>query len=102
MSMRYLVTLLSKNLSIYLVWHQHGEVQTLTADESDENDDEDRMHDMIADIGMDYDLGYGDQHPPLEVQNFYRLIADSDEKVHGGTDLTVLRAFTRLMALKSK
>jgi hypothetical protein len=32
--------------------------------ESDGNDDEDRMNDMIADIGMEYDLGSGDQHPP--------------------------------------
>jgi hypothetical protein len=41
----------------YLVWHQHGEVQPPTVVESDENDDEDRMDDMIADIGMEYDLG---------------------------------------------
>jgi hypothetical protein len=37
------------------------------------------MDDMIADIGMEYDLGSGDQHPPLEVQNFYRPLAVSDE-----------------------
>jgi hypothetical protein len=41
----------------YLVWHQHGEVQA----ESDGSNDEDRMDDMIADIGMEYDLGSGDQ-----------------------------------------
>jgi hypothetical protein len=40
----------------YLVWHQHGEVQPPTATESDGNDDEDRLDDMIADIGMEYDL----------------------------------------------
>ena len=49
------------------------------------------MDDMIADIGMEYDLGSGDQHPPPEVQNFYRLLAASDEKVHDGTDVTVLQ-----------
>jgi hypothetical protein len=27
------------------------------------------MDDMIADIGMEYDLGSGDQHPPPEVHN---------------------------------
>jgi hypothetical protein len=48
------------------------------------------MDDMIADIGMEYYLGSGDQHPPPEVQNFYRLLTASDEKVHDGTELTVL------------
>jgi hypothetical protein len=44
-------------MSNYLVWHQHGEVQAPIAIESDESDDEDRMDDMIADFGMEYDLG---------------------------------------------
>jgi hypothetical protein len=74
----------------YLVWHQHGEVQAPTTIESERSDDEDRMDNMIVDIGMDYDLGSGDQHPPPEVRNFYRLIVASDEKVHDGTDLTIL------------
>jgi hypothetical protein len=60
------------------------------------------MDDMIADIGMEYDLGSGDQHPPPEVHNFYRLLTASEEKVHDGTALTVLQAVTRLMAMKSK
>jgi hypothetical protein len=72
------------------------------ATESDENDDEDRMDDMIADIGMQYDLESGDQHPPSEVHNFYWLLAASEEKVHDGTALTVLQAVTRLMVMKSK
>jgi hypothetical protein len=50
------------------------------------------MDGMIADISMKYDLGCGDQHPPSEVQNFYRLLAASDEKVHDDTNLTVLQA----------
>jgi hypothetical protein len=41
----------------YLVSHQYGEVQAPTTTESDGSDDEDRMDDMIADIGMEYDLG---------------------------------------------
>jgi hypothetical protein len=86
----------------YLVWHQHGEVQPPVAVESDENDDEERMDDMITDIGMEYDLGSGDQHPPPEVQNFYRLLAASEEKVHDGIALTILQAMTRVMVLKSK
>jgi hypothetical protein len=44
-------------------------VETPAADESDGNNDEDQMDDMIANIGMEYDLGSGDQHPLSEVQN---------------------------------
>jgi hypothetical protein len=58
----------------YLVWHQHGEVQAAAPAESDGSDDEDRMDDMIANIGMEYDLGSRDQYLSLEVQNFYRLL----------------------------
>jgi hypothetical protein len=36
------------------------------------------------------------------VWNFYRLLATSNEKVHGGTDLTVLQVVTRFMVMKSK
>jgi hypothetical protein len=68
----------------------------------DGNDDEDRINDMIGDIGMEYDLGSGDQHPPPEVYNFYRLLTASDKKVHDGTDLTILQPVMRLMAMKSK
>jgi hypothetical protein len=65
-------------------------VQAPAPVESNESDDEDRMYDMIVDIGMEYDLGSRDQHSPPKVQNFYRILAVSDEKVHDGTDLTVL------------
>jgi hypothetical protein len=36
------------------------------------------------------------------VQNFYRLLIASEEKVHDGTDVTILQAMTYLMAFKSK
>jgi hypothetical protein len=62
----------------YLVWREHREV------------DEDRMDEMIADIGMKYDLGFGEQEPPSKVQNFYRLLATSDEKVHDDANVIVL------------
>jgi hypothetical protein len=65
-------------------------VQAAAVVESDKSDGEDRMDDMVANIGMEYDLGSREQHPPPEVQNFYRLLAASDEKVHDGTDLTLL------------
>jgi hypothetical protein len=47
-------------ISNYLLWHQHGEVQPVAADESDGKDDVDRMDDMVADIGRGYDLEYED------------------------------------------
>jgi hypothetical protein len=75
-------------------------VQPAVVDESDGNDDVDRMDDMVADIGRGYDLKSED--PPSEVQNFYKLLAASEEKVHSGTDVTVFQVMTRLMAFKSK
>jgi hypothetical protein len=77
-------------------------VQAGTPAESDGSNDEDQMDDMIVDISMEYDLGSGDQHQPPEVQNFYRLLTTSDEKVHDGTELTILHDVTRLMGMKSK
>jgi hypothetical protein len=100
-SMRCLLTLLRKGfMSNYILWHQHGEVWPAVADESDGNDDVDQMDDMVADIGRGYDLKSKD--PLLEVQNFYRLLTTSEEKVHNGTDMTVLQAVTHLMGFKSK
>jgi hypothetical protein len=84
-------------MSKYLLWHQHGEVQPAVANKSDGNDDFDRMDDMVANIGRGYDLESKDPSP--EVQNFYRLLIASEEKVHDGT---VLQVVTRLMAFKSK
>jgi hypothetical protein len=52
-------------MSNCLLWHQHGEVWHAVADESDGNDDVDRMDDMVADIGRGYDLEFED--PPPEV-----------------------------------
>jgi hypothetical protein len=49
------------------VWQQHGEVQTTALVELDGSDDDDRMNDMIADIGMEYDQETGDQHPSPDV-----------------------------------
>jgi hypothetical protein len=36
------------------------------------------------------------------VQNFYKLLATSEEKVYDGTDVTVLQVVTHLTAFKSK
>jgi hypothetical protein len=87
-------------MSNYLVWHHHGEVQAPAATELDESDDEDQKDDMIADISKEYDLESGDQHPPPEVHNFYRLLSASNERVHDGTNLTILQVMARLMRMK--
>jgi hypothetical protein len=42
---------------IYLLWHQHGEVQPVVADESDGNDDANWVDDMVANIRGGYNLG---------------------------------------------
>jgi hypothetical protein len=34
----------------YLLWHKHGEVQPVVANESDGNNDVDWMDDMVADV----------------------------------------------------
>jgi hypothetical protein len=60
------------------------------------------MDDMIVDIGIEYDLESGDQHPTSEVQNFYMLLTASNEKVHNDTDLTVLQTVMCLITMKSK
>jgi hypothetical protein len=46
------------------------------------------MDNMVADIGRRYDLKCED--PPPEEQNFYRLLATLEEKVHDGTNVTIL------------
>jgi hypothetical protein len=75
-------------MSNYLLWHQHREVQPVVVDESDGNNDVNRMDDMVADIGRGYDLESED--PLSEMHNFYKLLAASEEKVHDVTDVTML------------
>jgi hypothetical protein len=87
----------------YLVWRDHGEVEpSVVGVELDRNEDDDRMDEMLTDIGREYEVGFGERGQPPEVQNFYRLLATADEKVHDGTDVTVLQAVTQLIAMKSK
>jgi hypothetical protein len=58
------------------------------------------MDDMEADIGRGYNME--SEVPPPQVQNFYRLLATSEQKVHDATDVIVLQAVTHLMGFKSK
>jgi hypothetical protein len=90
-------------MSNYLVWRDHGEVEPpAVGAELDGNEDEDQMDEMVTDIGRKYEACSRKQAPPLEVQNFYMLLAALDEKVHDGMDVTVLQVTTHLMAIKSK
>jgi hypothetical protein len=75
-------------MSNYLLLHQHEEVRPAVADESDGNDDVDWMDYMVANNGKGYDLESED--PPPEVLNFYGLLAALEEKVHNGTNVTML------------
>jgi hypothetical protein len=88
-------------MSNYLMWHDHGEVEpSVIGAESDGNEDDDRMDEMVADIGREYEVGFGEQGQPPEVQDFYRLLTAANEKVYDGTNVIVLQAVTRLMAMK--
>jgi hypothetical protein len=90
-------------MSNYLVWRDHGEVEpSVIGAESDRNEDDDQMDEMLADIDREYEVGSREQGQPPEVQNFYRLLAAADEKVHYGIDVTVLQTVTCLMVIKSK
>jgi hypothetical protein len=45
----------------YLMWHDHVEVEPpVVGAKSDENEDEDRMDEMVADIGREYEVGSGE------------------------------------------
>jgi hypothetical protein len=84
----------------YLVWHEHGEVETTI--ESDGDQDVDRMDDMVDDIWNEYPELRNNQALPEDVKEFYKLLEALEAKVYEGTDVTVLQAVTRLMAMKSK
>jgi hypothetical protein len=75
-------------MSNHLLWRQYGEVWPPIANESDGNDVENWMDDIIAYICRGYGLGSAD--PLSEVQNFYRLHVALEEKVNDGIDVVVL------------
>jgi hypothetical protein len=90
-------------MSNYLVWRDHREVESsVIGVESDGNEDDDQIDEMIANIGREYEVRSGAYGQPPEVQNFYKLLTAAEEKVHNSTDVTVLQAVTRLMVMKSK
>jgi hypothetical protein len=88
----------------YQLWRDHGEVEPLVIDaELNRNEDDDRMNEMVADIGREYEVGSGEQGQPLEVQNFYMLLGATDEKVRDGSDMmSTWKEMRKMMSIKKK
>jgi hypothetical protein len=87
----------------YKVWYLHGEdVERATEVEvDDDEDDVDRMDQMLKDLQPELAPDHHDSPTP-EVQKFFDLLKASEEPLHGHTDVTVLEFVTRLMSIKSK
>ncbi|WVZ81112.1 hypothetical protein U9M48_028528 [Paspalum notatum var. saurae] len=69
----------------------------------DLHEDHDRMDEMLNDLGMGVDRTSERQGQlPPEVEEFYRLLDASDERLHDYTQSTLLQTLTRLMSIKPK
>ena len=84
----------------YLTWYEHGEVEPVI--ESDHEEDEDRMDEMLDDLNRTFQVNSEEDRPGLDVQEFFRLLDASGEKLHESTTMTVLQFVTWLMTIKSK
>jgi len=84
----------------YLTWYEHGEVEPVI--ESDHEEDEDRMDEMLDDLNRMFEVNSEEDHPGPDVQEFFRLLDASGEKLNASTTMIVLQFVTRLMAIKSK
>ena len=75
----------------YLVWHKHGEQAHHRISEPAQQNCDGMMMDMLNDLAMGFEFDpEEDNQPPPEVQEFYRLLEAGDEKLHSGTEKTVL------------
>ncbi|WVZ93491.1 hypothetical protein U9M48_039466 [Paspalum notatum var. saurae] len=87
----------------YLVWHKHGEQASHRISEPVQQSHDGMMMDMLNDLAMGFEFDLEkENHPPPEVQEFYRLLEAGDEKLHDHTKKTVLDMVSRLMTIKSK
>ncbi|WVZ97968.1 hypothetical protein U9M48_043463 [Paspalum notatum var. saurae] len=87
----------------YLVRHKHGERGQRIDQGVDLHEDHDRMDEMLNDLGMGVDRTSVRQGQlPPEVEELYRLLDASDERLHDYTQSTLLQTLTRLMSIKSK
>ena len=86
----------------YLVWRAHGE-RGQRIDQGVDHEDHDRMDEMLNDLGMGVDrTAEGPGQLPPEVEEFYRLLDASDERLHDYTQSTLLQTLARLMSIKLK
>ncbi|WVZ52091.1 LOW QUALITY PROTEIN: hypothetical protein U9M48_003183 [Paspalum notatum var. saurae] len=88
----------------YMVWNKHGEGRERPIERDNNNNNPDRMHEMLNDLGRQFDVGLEAEKRSLskEVEEFYRLLAVADEIVHESTKVIVLETVTRLMSMKAK
>jgi hypothetical protein len=87
----------------YKVWCLHGEsrLERVAEVEVDDDEDVDRMDQMLEDLQPELTPDHHDSPTP-EVQMFFDLLKASEEPLHGHSDVTVLEFVTRLMSIKSK
>ena len=87
----------------YLVWYRHGESIRHVDAEVELDDDHDRMDDMLHDLGREVEMNAVEPGQlPRDAQEFFRLLAAGEERLHEHTQMSVLGTLTRLMAIKSK
>jgi hypothetical protein len=84
---------------VALTWRSRAEYHRA---ERIDDEEEDQMDDLVVDISREYPTLASEQATPEEVQEFYKLLHVSEEKVHDDTTVTVLQVVTRLMAMKAK
>jgi len=82
----------------YELWVHHGES---CPQDAVEEEDDDRMHEMVEALIPEIDLDSEDPPTP-EVRGFFELLKASEEPLHEHTKVTQLAFVTRLMAIKSK
>ncbi|WVZ64890.1 hypothetical protein U9M48_014342 [Paspalum notatum var. saurae] len=87
----------------YLVWRAHGERGERVDQGVDLHEDHDMMDEMLNDLGMGVDrTAEGPGQLPPEVEEFWRFLDASDERLHDYTQSTLFQILTTLMSIKSK
>jgi hypothetical protein len=86
----------------YETWVLHCEQHNAVAAEEEVNDwaDTDRMDEILEAIQPEYDLDTEDL-ATLEVEEFFRLLKASEERLHEQMKVTLLAFVTRLLVSPS-
>ncbi|WVZ61777.1 hypothetical protein U9M48_011596 [Paspalum notatum var. saurae] len=88
----------------YETWTFHGEKETRVEVEREADDNSasvDRMDEMLKALQPEFGLNSEDPSTK-EVEEFFKLLKDSEEPLHEHTKVSVLAFVTRLIAIKSK